>query len=113
MQPHTSLKEVRQFIGVVNYYHGVWTRRWHTLPPLTKIASNKAKFIWTIIKQDSFNEIKRVVALDNLSTYPDFNEELKIHTNASDFQLGVFISQKGRQIDLYSRKLLKPQKGIQ
>ena len=42
---------------------------------------------------------------DTLLNYPDFNETFKIHTNASAFQLGAFISQKDKPIDFYSGKL--------
>ena len=41
---------------------------------------------------------------DTLLTYPDFNENFKIHTNASDLKLGAFILRKGKPIALYSRK---------
>ena len=40
--------------------------------------------------------------------YPDFNEEFVMHTDASDTQLGAVISQKGKPIAFYSRKL-KPE----
>ena len=46
-----------------------------------------------------------MVARDILLTYPDFNEEFRIHTDASDFHLGTVIVQKGKPIDLYSIKL--------
>ena len=45
------------------------------------------------------------MARDTLLTYPDFNETFKIHTDASAFQLGAVISQKGKPIDFYRRKL--------
>ena len=53
------------------------------------------KFECTKIKQDAFDEIKRIVARKTLSTYPDFNKMFKIHTNDSAFQLGVVIIQEG------------------
>ena len=45
------------------------------------------------------------MACDTLLTYTDFNEAFKIHTGASDSQLGAVISQKGKPIAFYSRKL--------
>ena len=62
-------------------------------------------FKWTQVKQDAFDEIKRIVARDTLLTYPYFNETFKIYANASAFQLWVVISQKGKPIALYSMKL--------
>ena len=50
------------------------------------------------------------MARDTLLTYPDFNETFKIHTDASTFQLGSFISQKDKPISLYSRKLTGSQR---
>jgi hypothetical protein len=35
MQPSKSLKLSRGFIGMVNYYRGMWTHRLHILAPLT------------------------------------------------------------------------------
>ena len=56
-------------------------------------------------KQDYFNEIKRIVAHNTLLTYSYFNETLKIHTDASAFQLKAVISQKVKPIAFYSAKL--------
>ena len=42
-------------------------------------------------------------------TYPDFIEAFKIYTNDSAFQLGAVISQKGKPIAFYSRKLTDTQ----
>ena len=47
---------------------------------------------------------------DNLLDYPDFNEEFKIHTNASDFQLGEVIIHKYKSIYFYNIKLTYAQK---
>ena len=49
------------------------------------------------------------MARDTLLTYPDFNETFKIHTDASAFQLGAVIIQKGKPIAFYSRKLTDAQ----
>ena len=46
---------------------------------------------------------------DTLLNYPDFNEIFKIHTDDSAFQLGAVISQKGKHIDFYIRKLTDTQ----
>ena len=49
------------------------------------------------------------MACDNLLPYPDFSETLKIHNDASAFQLGAVIIQKGKPIAFYSRKLTDAQ----
>ena len=49
---------------------------------------------------------------DTLFAYPDFNEEFKIHTDASDFQLGEVISHKENRSIYIVENLLMPRKGI-
>ena len=39
MKPPIYRKEVQKFIGIINYYHNMWSRRSHTLAPLTKLTS--------------------------------------------------------------------------
>ena len=58
MNSPTSQKEVRQFIGEVDYYHNMQPMRSHKLAPLNKVTFNKRKFKWTKIKQDAFDKIK-------------------------------------------------------
>jgi RNase H-like domain found in reverse transcriptase len=40
-----------------------------------------------------------------LLAYPDFSKKFVIHTDASHYQLGAVISQDGKPIAFYSRKL--------
>ena len=65
------------------------------------------KFKWNKIKQDAFDEIKRIVDRNNLSTHPDFIEEFKTHTDARYFQFGAVIIQKGKLLAFYSTKTQK------
>ena len=74
MKPPNYQKEVHQFIGVVNYYRNMWSRRSHMLAPLTNIKSSKVKCKCTKMEQDYFDGIKRIVARDDLLSYPYFNE---------------------------------------
>ena len=89
----------------MNYYRNMWEIHSHTLAPLTEITPNKMKFKWTKIKQDAFEEVKRIVACDTLLTGPDFNEEFKMNTNASKFQFGAVIIQNGKLITFYSKTI--------
>ena len=91
MKPPTYWKEIRQFIGVVNYYRDIWEIFSHALVPLSHLLPSKVEFKWTKTEQDTLDEIKRVVDCDNILTYPVFNEEFKIYTDASNFKLGAVI----------------------
>ena len=49
------------------------------------------------------------MARDTLLTYPDFNENFKIHTDAGNLKLGAVILQKVKTIALYSTKRTESQ----
>jgi cleavage and polyadenylation specificity factor subunit 1 len=49
--------------------------------------------------------MKRVITRETLLAYPNFSEIFDIHTDASLYQLGACISQNGKPIAFYSRKL--------
>jgi hypothetical protein len=49
--------------------------------------------------------MKVLIAKETLLTYPDFNTEFEIHTDTSNVQLGACISQGGKPVAFYSRKL--------
>jgi transposase InsO family protein len=101
----TTHKQLRSFIGMVNYYRDMWPKRSHLLAPLSALTSSKAKWNWTEECQKSFDQIKAMIARETLLTYPDFNKPFEIHTDASQVQLGACISQEGKPVAFYSRKL--------
>jgi len=47
LAPPKNKKQLRRFIGIINYYRDMWIRRSHTLAPLTKLTSKNAKWEWT------------------------------------------------------------------
>ena len=104
IKPPTFQKGVQQFIGVLNYYHDMCPTQSHMLEALTRITPNKRNFRWTKIEQFAFNEFTRILFHDTLLSYPDFNPEFKIHTDARGLQLGAVIIHKNKPIALYSKK---------
>ena len=56
-----------------------------------------------------FQKNNQIVSHDTLSTYTDFNETFKIHTDAIPFQLGAVIIQEGKPIASYGRTLTDDQ----
>jgi hypothetical protein len=98
-------KQLRGFVGVINFYRDMWKERSGLLAPLTALTSNKIPFKWTDEHQLAFTAIKRVIRRETLLAYPDFNAPFHIHTDASKTQIGAVISQKGKPIALYLRKM--------
>ncbi len=95
---------------MANYYQDSWIRRSNLLTPLCEITGKNAKWIWTDVHQKAFSNIKKVLAREVLLSYLDFNKPFEIYTDASDYQLGLVITQKERPIAFFSRKLNAAQK---
>ena len=112
MERPSTVTEVRSFIGMIQYYRDLWPRRSHILQPFTDISSGKKgqKIKWTPALEEAFKDIKKMVCQQTLLTYPDWNKPFDIHTDASDYQLGAVISQEGKPIAFFSRKLNSAQK---
>ena len=105
IQPPKTKRQLRRFLGMVNYYRDMWRRRSHTLAPLTQMSSDKAKFKWGPEQQKAFEEIKRIMSRETILAFPDFSKEFHVYTDASDYQLGAVIMQDNKPLAFYSRKL--------
>ncbi len=96
-------RQIRRFIGMVNYYSDMWPHRSETLAPLTALTSKTTKWKWTKECDKAFEQMKKIIAQETMLAYPDFSKSFTIHTDASKLQLGACISQDGKPIAFYSR----------
>jgi len=99
-EPKTG-KELRRFVGLTNWYRHMYKNQAEVLAPLTdmtKVDQRVFKKHWSPDQVQAFQAAKAMVAQDVLLTHPDPNEEFVIETDASDYQLGGVINQKGKPI---------------
>jgi hypothetical protein len=90
---------------MINYYRDMWQKRSHMLAPLTGLVSPLLKYKWGEEQQKAFDEINQKVSQEALLTFPDFEKEFRVYTDASNKQLGAVIMQEGKPLAFYSRKL--------
>jgi hypothetical protein len=115
MEAPQTLKELRGFIGMVNYYRNMWPHRAHILTPLTaqpgapKKGQTQQKYFWTEEMQTAFDQMKELMAMDVLCAHPNNNKPFHIYTNLSDYQPSLCIMQEGQPVAYYSQKLNNPQ----
>jgi hypothetical protein len=80
-----NVKELRHFIGMVQYYRDMWARRSEMLAPLTDLVGecretkttrmNKTKkkpWRWDPIHQQAFDDIKAAIAKETVLAFLDF-----------------------------------------
>jgi hypothetical protein len=118
LNPPKSVKELRRFLGMVQYYRDMWAKRSEMLAPLTdlvgecgeteatkKNGTKKKPWRWGSIHQQAFDDVKATITKEVFLAYPDFTKPFKIYTDASTTHLGAVITQGNRPIAFFSRKL--------
>ena len=96
----TNLKQVRSFLGLANYYRRFIPKFAHICHPLTQLTRKNQPFTWTSECQDAFDLLKQKLISAPILGYPDFSLEFILHVDASNFALGMVLSQiqNGRKI---------------
>jgi hypothetical protein len=118
IKPPTGVKQLRYFLGMVQYYRDLWARQSGMLAPLTSLVGEcsqtkttmakgikKVPWHWDEVHQRAFNHVKATIAKDVVLAYPDYSKVFEIYTDASSKQLGAVITQDDRPIAFFSRKL--------
>ena len=93
MQPPKNWRQIKCFLGMVNYYRDTWEKRSHILAPLNDLAGSKKKKDqrWTEVEQAAFGKAKAMLAQEAILNYTDFDKSFVIHSDANDLQLGAVI----------------------
>ena len=60
--PPKTKRQLRHFLGVIDFHCDMWKQRSHALAPLSALSGKNTKFHWTQECQQSFEETKRVMA---------------------------------------------------
>lgn len=82
LQPPTTLKELRSFQRILQFYRDVWKQRSHILAPLTDLMGlGKRKLKCNPSHHQAFDDIKKFLATETIINYPKFDRPSEIHTD--------------------------------
>ena len=111
----TNVKELRRFLGMVQYYRDLWAKRSEMLAPLTDLVgecgqtkvtrakgTKKVPWHWDEAHQKAFETVKANIAKDVVLAYPDYDKVFEVYTDASSTQLGSVITQSNRPLAFFS-----------
>jgi RNase H-like domain found in reverse transcriptase len=104
MQPPTTLKQLRSFIGAVNYYCDMWPQRSGLMVLLRQLTS-APKFVWDDTHQKAFKQLKSVISTETMLVYPNHELPWQVETDASDYQLVAVLKQEQKIVAYFLHKL--------
>ena len=109
MPPPKTPKEVKQFLGLIGYYHKFVPRFSDLARPLNALTRKNVSFEWTPVCQESFELLKTSLMTEPILTYPDPNLPYVLFTDASKYAWACVLTQeKTHQIEEKEVKILHP-----
>ena len=106
-KPPQRVKEVRSFLGLAGYYRRFVKGFSVIASPLTKLLRKGVKFEWTDKCQNSFEQLKGMLAKAPVLKQPTSRKEYTLYSDASSIGLGCVLMQKGKVV-AYASRQLKP-----
>ena len=90
-----SIKSMRSFVGLASYYCRFIQSVSTIAVPLTDLPKKNARFIWSEACEHAFQTLKNLLCSAPILTYPEFDHDFILQTDAPDVGLGAILSQKG------------------
>ena len=109
----TSVKGVRQFLGLASYYRRFVKNFARIAQPLHNLTQKGTPFHWSRECGEAFLLLKQRLTESQILMYPDFNRDFILETDASAMGLGVVLSQRAEDGKVhpvaYASRSLSPQ----
>ena len=107
--PPSNVKELQSFLGLCNYYRDFIPGFANIACSLYHLTKKDSPYSWNQESQRAFDAIKNEFLTDRILILPDVTKRFYLECDASDYALGVVLSQKNdkgalQPIGFYSRK---------
>nr|XP_016441856.1 PREDICTED: uncharacterized mitochondrial protein AtMg00860-like [Nicotiana tabacum] len=103
---HTSVKDVRGFLGLTGYYRHFVKGYALLASPLTDLLKKDA-FKWSDLETKTFTQLKQALSIVRVLRLPNFAKHFSIETNASGCDIGSVLSQEGHPIAFLVKRYLQ------
>ena len=101
----TNKKQLRGFIGAIQFFRRFIPRLSSILAPITKMVSAKEAFDYTEECKLAQKEATQLLAKETLRYYPDFTKSFEIMKDASDYGIGAVVYQVVQGPNLKARAM--------
>jgi transposase InsO family protein len=93
MAPPTTVKGVRSFLGMAQYYRQTIPDFAKTAEPLVRLTRKNSRFEWTAEQNDSFEKLKLQLISPRVMAHPRIGVPYKLYTDSSDYAVGAILCQ--------------------
>nr|GEV53943.1 putative reverse transcriptase domain-containing protein [Tanacetum cinerariifolium] len=102
--PKSSM-EIRQFLGLAEYYRRFIEGFSKIAKPMTKLTQKKVKFEWGDKQEATFQLLKQKLCSEPILALPEGSEDFIVYCDASNKGLGDVLMQREKVISYASRQL--------
>jgi len=90
----SNLKELRSFLGLINFYSSFLPSASTILKPLRQLTEKSAKFSWSSACENAFQVAKQLLLKSNLLIHYDPTKDIVVHTDASPVGVSCVLNHK-------------------
>jgi hypothetical protein len=103
----TTLTKLQIFLGLANFYRRFVLGFSHIAWALNQVTrcGSKEKFVWGLSKQQSFDDLKKCLCSSLVLSLLDLQHPFEIETDASNYVVGVVLTQQGHPVAYHSETL--------
>ena len=110
MEAPKNIKQLRSFLGMINYLSRFIHNLSNEATELRYLEKKGIQWNWTSKHDESFQNLKNIIANVNTLKYFDPSTDIKIQCDASDYGLGAVLLQEDQPVQYASRTLNSTEK---
>jgi hypothetical protein len=102
-----NVSDIRSFLGLAGYYRRFIEGFAKITKPMTELLAKGKTFEWTPRREDSFQELKKILTTTPILTMPDMEKPFSIYYDESGQGLRCVLMQDDHVVEYASRQLRK------